>query len=161
MSWIHNFVCPGDRRVALRQVAMVHFGTTCATFSRARRNNGGPPPLRSSEFLFGIPGIPLDDMIAVQQGTSFLELSLEWGDIVLQARGFCSLENPESSMLWLMPQTISFVLKWSATVQELCMCAFGSRHKAHLLFTGSRLPERAGSGLPWALKLSRSRGALR
>ena len=108
------------------KVAIIHFGTPCTTFSRARRNDGGPAPLRSNEFLFGIPGIPLDDMIAVQQGTSFLEISLEWGAIVLQARGFFSLENPESSMLWLMPQTISFVLKWSAIVQELCMCAFGS-----------------------------------
>ena len=92
-------------------VVIVHFGTPCTTFSRARRYDGGPPPLRSNEFLDGIPRIPIEDLLAVQQGTAFLELSLEWGALVLKAKGSFSLENPESSMLWLMPQTVNFVIR--------------------------------------------------
>jgi hypothetical protein len=69
------------------KVVIVHFGTPCTTFSRARRYDGGPPPLRSNEFLCGIPGIPVEDMLAVQQGTAFLELSLKWGALVLEAKG--------------------------------------------------------------------------
>ena len=36
-------------------VRLAHFGTPCATFSKARKHDGGPPPLRTRQFLNGVP----------------------------------------------------------------------------------------------------------
>ena len=111
------------------KVKIVHFGTPCTTFSIARRYDGGPPPLRSKEFLTGVPGLSFSDMQAVQLGTRFLEISLLWGALVLAQNGFFSLENPESSMLWLMPQIVDFVVHWCPVFAEVHMCQYGSKHK--------------------------------
>ena len=68
-------------------------------------------------------------MQAVQLGTRFLDISLLWGALVLANHGFFSLENPESSMLWLMPQLVDFVVRWGTVVTEIHMCQYGSKHK--------------------------------
>ena len=36
-------------------VRLVHFGTPCTTYSQARRDDGGPRPLRSAEHIRGLP----------------------------------------------------------------------------------------------------------
>ena len=59
---LHNWICSGV-------IALLHFGTPCTSFSRARRNDGGPPPIRSPEHLFGIPGISEEDLEKVRMGT--------------------------------------------------------------------------------------------
>ena len=39
-------------------IVMIWAGLPCGTWSRARRNDGkGPPPLRSDEFINGLPGL--------------------------------------------------------------------------------------------------------
>ena len=35
----------------------IHFGTPCSSYSRARKNDGGPPPLRSASSLWGLTGL--------------------------------------------------------------------------------------------------------
>eukprot|EP00971_Amphidinium_carterae_P015752 310874-Amphidinium_carterae.1 len=44
--------------VGLDFVGFVHFGTPCSTFSRARKYDGGPRPLRSSDCIEGLAGLP-------------------------------------------------------------------------------------------------------
>ena len=36
-------------------IFFAHFGTPCNSYSGARKDDGGPPPLRSSEFPDGLP----------------------------------------------------------------------------------------------------------
>ena len=119
-------------------VALVHFGTPCTTFSRARKHgDGGPPPIRSEKFLNGIPGISDADLEKVQLGTKFLDISLFLGDMVAAHGGHWTIENPGSSMLWIMPQTVQHTDKHSAKVFKLDMCAFGSEHMKPTTFACS------------------------
>ena len=43
----------------LPSVDFVFMGTDCKTFSRARQNPHGPPPLRSLVHLYGLPSSQL------------------------------------------------------------------------------------------------------
>ena len=91
-------------------VQLVHFGTPCATFSRARKaGDGGPPPLRTDDQLQGVPGLDPDDAEKVRLGTLFLDITLELCRAIALAGGHWPIKNPESSMLWLMPQVQAFL----------------------------------------------------
>ena len=59
---------------ALREgvVFYLHCGTPCNTFSSARKDDGGPPPLRSLEYPMGLPDLSLDNWCLVQLGNLFL-----------------------------------------------------------------------------------------
>ena len=39
--------------IAEGYVCYIHFGTPCSSFSQARKDDGGPPPLRSPEVFRG------------------------------------------------------------------------------------------------------------
>ena len=119
-------------------VALVHFGTPCTTFSRARKHgDGGPPPIRSEQFLMGIPGISAKDKEKVQLGTRSLDITLLLCRAVAAHGGQWSLENPSSSMLWMMPQTIELIKIANAHLFSLDMCAFGSEHMKPTTFACS------------------------
>ena len=119
-------------------LALVHFGTPCTTFSRARKHgDGGPPPIRSDKHLYGIPGISPDDAEKVRLGTRFLDISLELADLVFQHKGAWSIENPASSMLWLMPQVLLFIAQHPHVRNQLDMCQFGGDSKKPTVFLAS------------------------
>ena len=119
-------------------VALVHFGTPCATLSRARKQgDGGPPPIRAEQFLDGIPGISEFDRKKVQMGTHFLDITLLLCKILAAHGGHWSIENPSSSMLWIMPQTIQLIQDSKAFIFPLDMCAFGSEHRKPTTFACS------------------------
>ena len=42
-------------------ISFIHFGTPCSSFSVARKNDGGPPPLRDAVHLWGLPGLSPKD----------------------------------------------------------------------------------------------------
>ena len=109
-------------------VRLAHFGTPCATFSRARKNDGGPPPLRKNDFLSGVPILSKGDQEKVRLGTLFLDITLQLCAALASVGAFWSIENPATSMLWLMPQMVEFCNRFSPTRIELHMCAFGSLH---------------------------------
>ena len=119
-------------------VGMVHFGTPCTTFSRARRNDGGPPPIRSETFLQGIPGIDPSDQSAVDLGTKFLDITLQLARLIQSAGGVWTIENPLSSMLWLMPQTILLLAVPGVARYEIDMCMFGGTSQKPTLFVCSQ-----------------------
>ena len=119
-------------------VALVHFGTPCTTFSRARKHgDGGPPPIRSEKFLDGIPGISESDRIKVQLGTKFLDITLDLCKLIALHGGHWSIENPSSSMLWIMPQTVQHMQVFVAFMYLLDMCTFGSEHMKPTTFACS------------------------
>ena len=81
-------------------VRFAHFGTPCTTFSAARKHrDGGPPPIRSSQHLYGIPNISKKDQAQVDVGTQFLLLTLEMASIPLDQGNPISIENPLTSLM--------------------------------------------------------------
>ena len=84
----------------------IHFGTPCSSFSIARKNDGGPPPLRSKAALWGFQHLRGKDLEKVRLGN----------DIAVQLAMLChdhgipwSVENPAGSFLWSMPTMIQLV----------------------------------------------------
>ena len=45
--------------LASGMIIAIHFGTPCTTFSMARKWDGGPPPLRSLDHPYGLPGLAM------------------------------------------------------------------------------------------------------
>ena len=58
--------------VMLGAIFFAHFGTPCNTFTSARKDDGGPPPLRSSEFPLGLPELSEEDGCLTFLGNLFL-----------------------------------------------------------------------------------------
>ena len=117
-----------DTWIASGCVRLAHFGTPCTTFSRARKNDGGPPPLRTNEFLEGVPKLSAKDKEKVRLGTLFLDITLQFCEALTKVGALWSIENPESSLLWLMPQVKAFCQRLSPLRIELHMCAYSSLH---------------------------------
>jgi hypothetical protein len=107
----------------------MHFGTPCTTYSRARRHDGGPPPLRSSQHLAGLPGLSPSDQAKVQAGNLFMNLTVELANLVHNSGGWFTIENPASSLLWQCPEIAQLQKASSAVLLTLDMCMFGAGHK--------------------------------
>ena len=85
-------------------IKLVHFGTPCTTYSSARKNDGGPPPLRSRSRPRGLPGITGKLKEQLDEGTAFLDITLEiMADLDNNAVPW-TLENPASSIMWHDPR---------------------------------------------------------
>ena len=111
------------------RVKMIWAGMPCTTFSRARKFDGlGPGPLRTDEYLWGLP-LNARDRRKVHEGNQLLAFLL----LVLQVCEQYSIpyvvENPLSSMLWMMPSMVKFCKKFSPTFVSLDYCAYGESWK--------------------------------
>ena len=92
-------------RATLRTAAVrfIHVGTPCASFSRARKSDGGPAPLRSSSCILGLPNLKSADQNKVVQGNLFADFSVKIALEAAEAGKLFSIENPASSRLWQYP----------------------------------------------------------
>jgi site-specific DNA-cytosine methylase len=107
-------------------VRLVHCGTPCTTFSQARRLDAGPPPLRSPEHLLGLPHLGPRDRLKVEQGNKFFDLTVEL--IHLNKYGYWSIENPCSSMAWMLP-ALQKLAQLGAQTHTFDSCAYGAPWK--------------------------------
>ena len=107
-------------------VRFLHCGTPCNTFASARKDDGGPPPLRSHDDPLGRPGLSADNEALVFLGNLFLFRSLEACSAVVQHGGDFSIENPEFSLIWETPQLKEFARVHRARHVNLDQCMFGA-----------------------------------
>ena len=76
-------------------IALVWLGTPCTSWSRARKNDGGPPPLRDdSAGLMGLPSLRSHDQQKVELGNALLEVSLSIITVCTNVGIRWVLENP-------------------------------------------------------------------
>ena len=127
-------------------VQCVHFGTPCTSFSRARRHDGGPPPVRgadSPEDLYGLPGLHGYERDLVDTGNQLMLLTVELVQLCSQCGVDWSVENPASSLLWQMPELLALRQLPGFVEVEFNMCAYGgSSPKPTTIWTScSRLLE--------------------
>jgi len=105
----------------------VHFGTPCSSFSCARKyDDDGPNPIRSAEFLDGIPGISAADAKLVATGSALMELTVDLCLFCSQHGAHWSIENPASSLLWKMPAMLNLKVKLDPTEVAFDQCQFGT-----------------------------------
>lgn len=115
--------------ISERLITYIHFGTPCSSFSIARKHDGGPPPLRDRQHLWGRPGLKSPARHKLLMGNQFLEITVQLARQCHDQGIPWSIENPASSLLWSMPPME--VLAGLPGVQRfvLDMCRFGAPHK--------------------------------
>jgi len=110
-------------------ISFIHFGTPCSSFSVARKNDGGPPPLRDAVHLWGLPGLSPKDHEKVLLGNKFMELTARLARHCSAPGVAWSIENPASSFLWAIPPMVDLQQSLGVKLFWLDMCRFGSKHK--------------------------------
>eukprot|EP00959_Pyramimonas_sp_CCMP1952_P302809 6335647-Pyramimonas_sp.AAC.1 len=70
-------------------------GLQCAAWSRARS-----PPLRSADFLLGLPGLAFVRAEAVKTGTFLMLLAVELAVYCVERDVYFFIENPATSLSW-------------------------------------------------------------
>lgn len=80
-------------------ICYVHFGTPCSSFSLARKNDGGPPPLRDRQNLWGLPGLSSQDQEKVRLGNKLMDITVKLALNAHESGTYWSIENPLGSYL--------------------------------------------------------------
>ena len=124
-------------------VVFIHFGTPCNTFSAARKDDGGPPPLRSKDFPDGLPSLQggLKDQLFL--GNLFRDRTFEACLALVLTGGNFSIENPLLSLIWETDQ-FKFLFQHSrAFFVDFDQCAFGapSMKPTRMMITHERLAQ--------------------
>ena len=104
----------------------VHFGTPCNAFSQARKDDGGPPPLRSAQFPMGLPDLSEFNHGFVFLGNLFLERTEELAMVVFWTGGDFSIENPLYSFLWQTPLMMALQTAARTFDHDFDQCCFGA-----------------------------------
>ena len=104
---LDNEVYRSYLRMAKRGVIRwVHGGPPCKTFSRARRSDrhGTARTLRSVQFPAGLPHVRDP---RVRDANELAKRMCKLARVVHRVGGFWSIENPEQSLMWLLPALVS------------------------------------------------------
>ena len=83
-------------------VAWVHMAPVCGTCSRVRQiRNGGPPPLRSEEYLMGLLDLDEAQQLRVDLANAMYLESCKLFDHCIARGILVTVENPTRSLIWL------------------------------------------------------------
>ena len=100
----------------------------CTSFSQARKNDGiGPGPLRSYDFIWGLPGLSVADQSRVRTGNMLLQFSIRILELCEHLGIPYALENPYSSYAWHTPTIVKFIRQYQPFVEHLDFCQFGEQ----------------------------------
>ena len=112
------------------EVKLVWFGMPCQSWSRARRDDGGPPPLRDDhQFLWGKPNLGRKDQSKIELGNKLLLYTLS---LIHQLRALhvpWALENPWSSRCWLVPEISTLLEHNGIKLKQVDYCQFNTPWK--------------------------------
>ena len=104
-----------------------HLGTPCNSFSRARDQPGGPPPLRSDTRPLGLADLRPADAAKVKLGNRLMYFSCTIFRLALHWRIPFTMENPARSRLC---PTVQWLLKRKQVQASVVdFCAFGTAWK--------------------------------
>ena len=135
----------------------------CKFYSQLRQNDGGPPPLRSKDYLDGLPSLTPQQLLQVQESKEIHRRSSILCIAGFQQGGFAGQEQPINSLAWceafhqqfLSQCSCHFVatpacrwgLDWyktlaiAATSDRIKSLAAHCNHTDHQDFRGKRLPD--------------------
>ena len=123
-SKVVDSLCKFTRKHA-HEIALVWFGTPCTTWSRARKNDGGPRPLRDDDSgLMGLAGLSVSEQHKVDEGNRLLQVTVGLCKLRLALNISWVIENPFSSRIWLTDDLQSLLLRGAKLI---CadFCAYG------------------------------------
>ncbi|CAE7245157.1 unnamed protein product [Symbiodinium sp. CCMP2592] len=106
-------------------VTLAHASPPCKEYSRCKLIQPGPKPLRTPEYLSGVPGLSPPEQERVVNSRTLMQRASELLHASYKAGGHFSLENPANSMLWLEEPVRLLLQKASADVLVVAACAYG------------------------------------
>ena len=115
LGWAHSQI-----------IGAAWFGTPCDTWTRARRappESRMPGPLRSSEHLYGLPGLSASGRRKAQEANMISARASHLQAVLLRQSVPFGEENPATSMLWLRPDREN--IRHEAHIYFVDYCAFG------------------------------------
>ena len=112
------------------RVLFVWIGMPCTSFSRARKWDGlGPGPLRTAEFLWGLPSLSHRDQKKVLTGNNLLLFTLRVLRVCESMHVAYALENPLTSMAWEIDHMQLFLKTFTPFFAVLDFCQYGENWK--------------------------------
>jgi len=109
----------------------IWFGFPCGTFSSARRNDGGPPPLRGTNHkdIWGLPHLVGKERARVDSANKLLMRMNELMKHCESSLVPFYLENPQMSKLWHHPLIRKWIHNPASQKVEFDYCQFGTEWK--------------------------------
>ena len=121
-------------------ISLVWMGTPCTSWSMARRDDGGPPPLRDDDqFLMGFTHLPQRDLDKIQVGNQLLQCTLNFVRLCNSLALRWVVENPFSSRIW-RTRHMRLLMAAGADLHRVDFCAFGTPWKKSTGLLCSRFP---------------------
>ena len=123
-----------------RKVALVWLGTPCTSWNRARREDGGPKPLRDDdEFLMGFPNVSFKDGEKILTGNRLLEILGTIFNWCVDRSIPCVMENPYSFRIWLT-SVVDGLQQKGALLSRTDFCAYGTPWRKSTGFLHHNIP---------------------
>ena len=110
----------------------------CSKHSRATLRRPGPAPVRTPEFIDGIPGNTWEQQLAVQESATIHHGSRLLLSAVDTHCGLILLEKPSSSMTWDDPLMYEWVHIVAPYVAQASACKFGKDWAKTWMFVSNR-----------------------
>ena len=110
----------------------------CSKHSRAAWRPNRPAPVRTPEFLDGLPSNTMQQQPAVQESSAIHDRSRILLSAVDQHAGLVILENPSTSMTWddcVMYEWVHAIAPFAA---QACACQFGKVWAKSWMFVANR-----------------------
>eukprot|EP00435_Cladocopium_sp_Y103_P068322 s917_g31.t1 len=98
----------------------------CCKHSRATLRRPGPMPVRTPEFLDGVPGNSVAQQLAVQESATVHDRARLLLSAVSRSNGLLILENPATSMTWLDELMWTWVKSTAPYASHAAACRFGA-----------------------------------
>ena len=98
---------------------------SCCEYSRLKLRPGGPPALRTPEFLAGRPDLTGPQLLKVQESNMMLERCVQCLCLVISSGGHAHLEQPSSAMSWEEPVVQQYIIRESCICVAIAACCFG------------------------------------
>ena len=110
----------------------VHFGVPCGTASKARfkrlsKKRHGPPPLRSTRWPDGLPGVSGVNLLRLRAANRLYRFMTELIFKLDEAKITWTVENPWTSLLWETSYWVEVATRLRPYYCELHNCMFGGQ----------------------------------
>ena len=122
----NSFYEPLLRICASGVVAYGAGAPNCGEYSRLKLRDGGPPALRTPEFLQGLPNLSPAQLSEVQSSFELMVRIVICLEIVYSAGGHVHLEQPTNSMAWLEKDVSRFIKFCAPHLVNFAACAYGA-----------------------------------
>ena len=97
----------------------------CCHYSRLKLRPGGPPALRTPQYLDGVPGLSGQELQKVQESNLMLERCIQLLHAVIASGGHGHLEQPSSAMSWEEPIVRAFIKLHACSCIFVSACGYG------------------------------------